>query len=303
MPEGELACQGLTKIYPDSGGKKALDGVTLRVQTKGIFSLIGMNGAGKTTLVRILATQLEPTGGEARIRGLDVVKDAKRLRETIASIPQEARTIPWMTPIQTISSYLLWRGIPYVEAKSRAAEALAKFGIEKQRDTLNRKLSGGQRRKVMVAAVLAADAEITFLDEPTTGLDPISRKEFWKTLKELSSRHFLILTTHYLEEAEQLADSIGILDHGRLVGIGALDQLRSMVKHQYSIRLPADARVPEVKNGTVTRGKEGQVQILTDEEEAYALSGELLRSGVKISVSRISLDDIFFHFVGEQGES
>ena len=302
MSEGELTCQGLTKVYQDSGGKKALDGVTLNVQTRGVFSLIGMNGAGKTTLVRILATQLEPTGGEARIRGMDVVKDAKRLRGMIASIPQEARSIPWMTPMQTLSSYLLWRGVPYPEAKSRAAEALAKFGIEKQRDTLNRKLSGGQRRKVMVAAVIAADAEITFLDEPTTGLDPISRKEFWKTLKELSSRHFLILTTHYLEEAEELADTIGILDHGRLAGIGTLDQLRSMVRHQYSIRLPVDARVPEVKDGTVTRG-EGQVQILTDEAEAYALSGELLRSGVKISVSRISLDDIFFHFVGEQGES
>ncbi|HUH82279.1 MAG TPA: AAA family ATPase, partial [Nitrososphaerales archaeon] len=167
--------------------------------------------------------------------------------------------------------------------------------------SLNRKLSGGQRRKVMVAAVLAADADITFLDEPTTGLDPISRREFWKILKELSTRHFLILTTHYLEEAEQLADSIGILDHGRLVGLGTLDQLRSMVKHQYSIRLPADAQVPAVKNGTVTRGREGQIQILTDEDEAYALSGELLRTGVRLSVSRISLDDIFFHFVGEQG--
>ena len=303
MAEGELTCQGLTKIYADSGGKKALDEVTLAVQTDGVFSLIGMNGAGKTTLVRILATQLEPTTGEATIRGMDVMKDARKLREMIASIPQEARSIPWMTPIQTVSSYLLWRGVPYGEAKSRAAEALAKVGIEKQRDSLNRKLSGGQRRKVMVAAALAADAEITFLDEPTTGLDPISRKEFWKTLKELSGKHFIILTTHYLEEAEQLADSIGILDHGRLAGIGTLDQLRGMVKHQYSIRLPAEAAVPEVKNGTVMRGKEGQVQILTDEEEAYSLSGELLRSGVKISVSRISLDDIFFHFVGEQGES
>ena len=299
--EDGLACQELTKVYKDSEGKKALDGVTLSVPAKGIFSLIGMNGAGKTTLVRILATQLEPTSGEARIRGLDVVKDAKKIRESIASIPQEARSIPWMTPIQTVSSYLLWRGVPYGEAKTRAAEALAKLGIEKQRDSLNRKLSGGQRRKVMVAAVLAADADITFLDEPTTGLDPISRREFWKILKELSTRHFLILTTHYLEEAEQLADSIGILDHGRLVGLGTLDQLRSMVKHQYSIRLPADAQVPAVKNGTVTRGREGQIQILTDEDEAYALSGELLRTGVRLSVSRISLDDIFFHFVGEQG--
>ena len=302
MADEGLVCEGLTKVYEGSE-KKALDSVTLRVETKGIFSLIGMNGAGKTTLVRIMATQLEPTSGEASIRGMDVMKDARKLRGIIASIPQEARSIPWMTPMQTLSSYLLWRGIPYAEAKSRAAEALAKFGIEKQRDTLNRKLSGGQRRKVMVAAVIAADADITFLDEPTTGLDPISRKEFWKTLKELSSRHFLILTTHYLEEAEQLADTIGILDHGKLAGIGTLDRLRSMVEHQYSIRLPAGSPVPEVKAGTVTLGKEGQVQILTDEEEAYALSGDLLRSGVKISVSRISLDDIFFHFVGEQGES
>lgn len=301
MESDGLRCEGLTKIYEASEGKKALDGITLGVQTKGIFSLIGMNGAGKTTLVRILATQLEPTSGKATIRGMDVDKDAKKLREMIASIPQEARSIPWMTPMQTVSSYLLWRGIPYGEAKSRATEALAKVGIERQRDSLNRKLSGGQRRKVMVASVLAADSEITFLDEPTTGLDPISRKELWKSLTELSKNHFLILTTHYLEEAEQLADTIGILDHGKLVGLGTLDHLRSLVKHQYSIRLPAGTQIPEVKDGTVTRGKDGQVQILTDEQEAYVLSGDLLRTEVRISVSRISLDDVFFHLVGEQG--
>jgi ABC-2 type transport system ATP-binding protein len=302
MENDELQCQGLTKVYHDSEGKKALDGISLSVRTRGIFALIGMNGAGKTTLVRILATQLAPTSGGALIRGMDVVKDAKKLRETIASIPQEARTVPWMTPMQTVTSYLMWRGVPYGEGRSRAAEALSKVGIDKQRDSLNRKLSGGQRRKVMVATVLAANAEITFLDEPTTGLDPISRRELWASLRDLAKNHFLILTTHYLEEAEQLADTIGILDRGKLVGMGTMDQLRSTVKHQYSIRLPAGAQVPVVKDATVTTGREGQVQILTGEEEAYALSRELLRSGVKISVSRISLDDIFFHFVGEQGE-
>ncbi len=296
-----MICHGLTKVYSASQGKRALDGVSLSVKARGIFSLIGMNGAGKTTLVRILATQLEPTGGDAQLRGMDVVKDAKLLRERIASIPQEARSIPWMTPMQTVVSYLLWRGVPYTEGRSRAAEALAEVGIEAQRDTLNRKLSGGQRRKVMVAAVLAADSEITFLDEPTTGLDPISRKELWRSLGELSRNHFLVLTTHYLEEAEQLADSIAILDRGKLAAIGTLDQLRGLVKHQYSIRLPPGVAVPEVKDGTVTRGKEGQSQILTGEEEAYSLSGELLRTGARISVSRISLDDIFFHFIGEQG--
>jgi ABC-2 type transport system ATP-binding protein len=301
LENGELLCHGLTKVYSDSQGKKALDGVTLSVQARGIFSLIGMNGAGKTTLVRILATQLEPTSGDAQLCGMDVVRDAKKLRKMIASIPQEARSIPWMTPMQTVSSYLLWRGIPYTEGKSSAAEALAKVGIEEQRDTLNRKLSGGQRRKVMVAAVLAANSDITFLDEPTTGLDPISRKELWRSLEELAKKRFLILTTHYLEEAEQLADTIGVLDRGMLAGIGTLDQLRSLVRYQYSVRLPVGVAVPELKDGTITRGREGQVQILTGEEEAYNISRELLRTGARISVSRISLDDIFFHFVGEQG--
>jgi ABC-2 type transport system ATP-binding protein len=295
----ELQCTNLTKIYGSSNGKAALDRINLTIHADGIFSLIGMNGAGKTTLVRILATQLEPTSGTALIDGIDVVKEAKKLRERIATIPQEARTIPWMTPIQTVVSYLLWRGVSYGEAKERGAEALAKVGIEEKRDTLNRKLSGGQRRKVMVATVLAAEADITFLDEPTTGLDPISRKELWRSLEELAKDRFLILTTHYLEEAEQLADMIGMLDKGKLVGLGSMDQLRSLVKYQYSVRLPAGSVAPKVDDGAVTQGRDGQVQILTSEEEAYRLSGELLREGARISVSRISLDDVFFHLVGE----
>lgn len=301
MDDGELHCTDLTKVYAGSHGTAAIDGVSFTVQARGIFSLIGMNGAGKTTLVRILATQLEPTSGAAQICGIDVVKEAKKLREHIATIPQEARTVPWMTPKQTVVSYLLWRGVSYGEAKSRATEALAKVGIDAQRDTLNRKLSGGQRRKVMVATVLAADADITFLDEPTTGLDPISRRELWRSLEELAKNHFLILTTHYLEEAEQLATTIGILDKGKLLGIGTMDHLRGLVKYQYSIRLPAVTNLPKVEDGAVTRGGDGQVQILTSEGEAYRLSGELLKDGTRISVSRISLDDVFFHLVGEQG--
>jgi ABC-2 type transport system ATP-binding protein len=301
LEKGELLCNGLTKVYSGTKGSKALDDVNLEVKARGIFSLIGKNGAGKTTLIRILATQLEPSGGGAHLLGLDVIKDAKKLRERIACIPQEARSIPWMTPMQTVVSYLLWRGVPYAEGKRRAAEALGKLGIEKQMGLLNRKLSGGQRRKVMVAAVLAADSEITFLDEPTTGLDPISRKELWGSLEELSKERFLILTTHYLEEAEHLANNIGILDNGKLVGIGTLEELRSLVRHQYSIRLPAGVTIPEVKDGTVTTGRDGEVQILTGESEAYTLSGELLREGAKVSISRISLDDVFFHLVGERG--
>lgn len=294
-----LGCERLTKIYSGSGGKTALDSVDIDIPSNGIFSLIGMNGAGKTTLVRILATQLEPTSGRASIRGMDVMKDAKKLREVIATVPQEARTVPWMTPKQTVLSYLLWRGVGYGEAKAKASEALAKVGIEHHEDTLNRRLSGGMKRKVLVATVLASDAEIIFLDEPTTGLDPISRRELWTFLTDLAEDRFLILTTHYLEEAEQLASIIGVLHKGKVVGLGTLDRLRSEVGYQYSIMVASAKEIPPVPDGLVTRGRSGQTQILTNDDEAHRISRQLLEDGSKFSMSRISLDDIFFRLVNK----
>ena len=302
MGQGEVICDRLTKVYEGSGGKKALDSVTFNTGSHGIFSLIGMNGAGKTTLVRILATQLALTSGSATIDGLDVMKDARKLRERIAIIPQEARTVPWMTPSQTVYSYLLWRGQERGDAKRRAAESLGKVGIGELASTINRKLSGGQRRKVMVAAVLAADAEVTFLDEPTTGLDPISRKELWNSLETMARDKFVILTTHYLEEAENLANNIAILDKGRLLGMGDMESLRRLVRYQYSIRIPSGQRVPDTDDGTVTLGKDGETRILTGEKEAYRLSEQLLSDGVSFSVNRTTLDDVFFHIVRESVE-
>jgi len=299
---GGLFCDSLTKVYSGSKGKKALDSVSLALPSTGVFSLIGMNGAGKTTLVRILATQLQPTTGRASINGLDVMKDAKKLRDRIACVPQEARTAPFMTPKQTVLSYLLWRGIGYGEAKSKAVEALAKVGLESQVDVLNRRLSGGTKRKVLVATVLSSDADIIFLDEPTTGLDPISRRDLWKLLANLARDRFLILTTHYLEEAEHLANTIGVLHSGKLIALGTLEQLRATVRYQYSLMLSAAQDVPTVRDGEVTVGAAGQTQVLTNEDEAREISKSLLEKGTKFSMSRISLDDIFFHLVHGEDE-
>jgi len=297
MSSGTLLCDSLTKVYRESKGKKALDSVSFEVPSQGIFSLIGMNGAGKTTLVRILATQLTPTAGRATIDGLDVMREAKKIREHIACIPQEARTIPWMTPKQTVLSYLLWRGVSYYEAGRKASEALAKVGLEAQENVLNRHLSGGTKRKVLVATVLSSEADIIFLDEPTTGLDPISRQDLWTSLTRLAENRFLILTTHYLEEAERLANFIGILHRGKVVGFGTLDQLRSILKYQYSLMVTSDIRLPVVREGLVNRARTGQTQILTDETEAYEISRLLLEKGAKFSMSKVSLEDIFFHLV------
>jgi ABC-2 type transport system ATP-binding protein len=210
-----------------------------------------------------------------------------------------------MTPQQTVLSYLLWRGIGYGESSRKAAEALANVGIQEQANVLNRKLSGGTKRKVLVATVLSSDADIIFLDEPTTGLDPISRRDLWRFLVGLAKDRFVVLTTHYLEEAERLADTIGILHDGKLIGLGSLDRLRASVKFQYSLMLPSSQELPPVRKGEVTIGGAGQTQILTDEDEAHEISKQLFDRGARFSMSKVSLDDVFFHLVhgsSEEGE-
>lgn len=300
-PTSTLACDNLTKIY-SGGRRKALDSVSFSVATSGIFVLIGRNGSGKTTLVRILATELEPTSGSATLDGLDVMKDAGRLREKIAIVPQEARTVPWMTPIQTVSSYLMWRGFSYSSARSRASDALDSLGLKGSMNRLNRTLSGGMKRKVLVAAVLSSDAEIIFLDEPTTGLDPVSRREFWDLMKEIGKDRFTFLTTHYLEEAEALGDTIGMLEAGRLVRKGSLDELRRSIKHGYSMTIPSvqgDLQI-KVEDGELLKGSSGY-RVLTSEDEAFRISKELIRDGVRFTINPVSLDDIFFYLVSKEG--
>jgi ABC-2 type transport system ATP-binding protein len=297
-----VVCDHLTKIYGKSEAK-ALDGLSFSLPSRGIFVLIGRNGSGKTTLVRILATELEPSSGHATINGIDVLKEARKLRQKIAIVPQEARPIPWMTPMQTVQSYLLWRGFAYAEAKQRAFQTLEKLGLAESCNDLNRKLSGGMRRKVMVATVLSSEAEVIFLDEPTTGLDPISRREFWATLRGIGKERFTFLTTHYLEEAEELGDHIGILDRGRLVRLGTLRELRESVSYNFSLRLlsgPSDG-IPSPQKGETIIVTDGNVRILTTEEEAYRISRELANRGYKFAINPVSLDDIFFYLVRRQG--
>jgi ABC-2 type transport system ATP-binding protein len=268
-----------------------------------MFVLIGRNGSGKTTLVRILATELEPTSGTANINGIDVVNEPRRLREKIAIVPQEARPIPWMTPMQTVLSYLLWRGFNYAQAREKASESLEKLGLTEHSNTLNRMLSGGMKRKVLVATVLSSEAEVIFLDEPTTGLDPISRREFWEVLREIGKERFTFLTTHYLEEAEQLADQIGVLDRGRLIRLGTLEDLRKGVDYNYSMKLlstPTPDFLASVK-GEIVTGRDGVVRILTAEDEAFRISRDLSKSGFKFTINPISLDDVFFYLVNREG--
>lgn len=290
-----LVCKKITKQYKK--GKKALDGLSFTVPCKGIFALIGRNGAGKTTLIRILSTQLMPTSGSATLNGLDIVKDVTKLRKEIAVLPQEARAVNWMTPKQTILSYLMFRGMDYSVAKKKAEQAIKEIQLEAFADKLNSTLSGGMKRKVLVASILASGAEIIFVDEPTTGLDPISRAELWEVFKKLKKDHFVFLTTHYLEEAEKLADKIGIIDNGKLMGLGTLEEIRKLVKYQYSIKVLEKGRKVKIKQGEEVIGEDGFAQIMTTEKEADRLSSWFIKEGIRFSINPISLDDIFYYVV------
>ena len=296
---GEISCEGITKVYGNR--KNALTSIDFTIPAHGIFAVIGRNGAGKTTLTRILSTLLEPSSGRASIDGLDVMTDAKRLRERMAIVPQEGRTISWMTPVQAVSAYLLWRGLGYRESMNRAEEAIVRVGLEEQANRLNRTLSGGMKRKVLVAMVLASDSEFIFLDEPSTGLDPISRQNLWKLLIELGRDRFVLLTTHYLEEAESVADRIGVLNEGKMIAMGSMEELRRRLKHQYSLKIPAGIDLP-VQVGEKVPLSNGQVQILTTQEEALGLSKRLIEAKSQFSVNPVTLDDIFTYMVGAMDE-
>ncbi|MDG6926161.1 MAG: ABC transporter ATP-binding protein [Nitrososphaerota archaeon] len=301
MGSGELVCDGIVKRF--SNGKVALSSVSFATPTSGIFTLIGRNGAGKTTLTRILATLLEPNSGRASINGLDVMSDANELRHRIAVVPQEGRTVSWMTPRQTISSYLMWRGVGYSESMKLADVAIRRVGIDAYGMKMNSTLSGGIKRKVLVAMALASDADIIFLDEPTTGLDPISRKQLWNVLTDLGKERFVFLTTHYLEEAEAVSDRIGILNDGRLLSIGTTQELRSRLKYRYALRIPGTGvDLPPFEGEKFTR-RDGETQVMTTEEDAAKLSRELVNRKVAFSMNPVDLDDIFYYIVTEDERS
>ena len=215
-----IEIKDLKKKYGD--GTYALKGIDLTLKEKAT-AVLGRNGAGKTTMLRILSTQLLPTSGHAVIDGYDVVRDADKLRKRMVSVPQEAGPLGYLTPEEHLKIYLTARGMSFSTARQEAAHALKSIGLWEFRDKTADELSGGMKRKIFVAMALASNADIIFLDEPTVGLDPISRIEVWSALKGLGSK--MVLTTHYIEEAKELTKDIVMIDGGRTKAHGTVERL------------------------------------------------------------------------------
>ncbi|BDR92108.1 ABC transporter ATP-binding protein [Vulcanisaeta souniana] len=233
-----------SKLRRSFGGRDVLRGVDLDVDYGVIATLLGPNGAGKTTLIRILTTELMPHGGDAYVAGFDVVRHASEVRRRIAVIPQDAKPISYMTPHEFVYSYLLLRGLPRNDAGKAARDSLEELGLWELRNTPIYQLSGGMSRRVLVAAVLASSAEVIFLDEPTVGLDAASRRVVWNSLRRYSNDGATVfLTTHYIDEAEQISDVVYLIDNGLIISRGRPRELVERLPGKYVVEYPVSAGI------------------------------------------------------------
>jgi ABC-2 type transport system ATP-binding protein len=226
-----IEAEALVKVYHSRRSEvRALDGVDLAVQEGTVLGLLGPNGAGKTTTVRILATLLRPDEGRATVGGLDVVRDAQAVRKLIGLSGQYAAVDENLTGRENLWMFARLYQLPSGEGRGRGDELLRQFDLEDAGDRVAKTYSGGMRRRLDLAAALVGRPRLLFLDEPTTGLDPRSRLGMWDVIRrQVREGNTLLLTTQYLEEADELADEIAVVDHGRIIASGTADELKTQV--------------------------------------------------------------------------
>jgi ABC-2 type transport system ATP-binding protein len=302
-----IESSAITKVYKHSQHPAVKD-VSIKVESGKIFTLLGRNGAGKTTFVRMCATQLKPTYGTIKIFGHDTVKYRSSVRKLISIVPQEGRPLRTVTAWDHVYNWIIIRdGVKKQDAKIRANDILEKLDLYKVKDVPTLHLSGGMRQKTLVAMAMAADAQLLFLDEPTIGLDPVSRRQVWAAIKDWKRQgRSVLLTTHYMDEAEMLSDDIAIVNKGRIVTRGSMQELRKVIPQNVRIDISAGGESIDPKSlesfGSVIDTGAGYLRVFTYESSVKELSDFAERKNLSFTVSPVTLDDIFVSLVGEEEE-
>jgi ABC-2 type transport system ATP-binding protein len=308
-----VSVSGLVKSY---GSVRALVGVDLEVAHGTVLGLLGPNGAGKTTIIRILTTLLKPDAGVALVDGLDVVRDAARLRERIGLAGQYAAVDENLTGLENLTMVGRLYGRPRAAARQRGEELLERFELTDAASRPTKTYSGGMRRRLDLAAALVANPPVLFLDEPTTGLDPRSRLQLWETIEGLVAEGTtVLLTTQYLDEADRLATEVAVIDHGRVIAEGTTDELKDRVGgERLEIRLDDPSRAgpavqalasmtdeaPVADGDHVTVGVRGRAGAIVEAVRRLDAAGV----GVEdIALRRPTLDDVFLALTGHAAEA
>lgn len=307
MPDHAISINNLSKIY--AGGKQALDDVSFNVEQGSIFGLLGPNGAGKSTLINILAGLVRKTSGSASIWGFDIDAHPRNAKASIGIVPQEIMFDPFFTPLEALELQAGLYGVP--KAKRRSMELLKAVHLEDKAGAYSRTLSGGMKRRLLVAKAMVHTPPVIVLDEPTAGVDIELRQQLWDYVLELNRGGVtVVLTTHYLEEAEQLCDRIAIINHGRLITNKPTKELVGMAREK-AVVLTLDNDIPTTPSHAafekVTKITDRSVEIVYNKDRINA--GEVLSAVqgmgfgiIDVTTKEADLEDVFLSLTSGSAE-
>jgi ABC-2 type transport system ATP-binding protein len=302
VTEEALHAEDVRKVYRGRTGPQveALRGVSLSLGRGRRVALLGRNGAGKTTFLRIASTLLLPTSGRIRVFGSDVVEEPEAVRPLIAVVPQEGKPFFHLTPREQVYCYLRARGISRDVAKARTEEALGQMGLDEVADRLSVTLSGGQKQRAMVATVMATEAPLLFLDEPTIGLDPFARRAVWDVLRDLTRKgSTVLLTTHYLDEAEALSERLCIVEEGRVLFEGTAEDAKRRIGGTLRVSVDDGGPHRELFGSFGRTVEEGSIlHVIMGPERIHEIMDLALRNRLSATVGPVTLEEAFLTIVG-----
>jgi ABC-2 type transport system ATP-binding protein len=287
---------------------RAVDNLDLTIKRGELFSLLGPNGAGKTTTIKMLCCLLKPSSGTATIMGHDIQKAPLAVKQVIDVSPQETALSEHLNAWENLSLIGRSHGLERNAVRKRSEELLRMMGLLSRAKEQVKRFSGGMKRRLSIAMALVSDPQVLFLDEPTLGLDPQSRASLWEQIERLKGNKTVMLTTHYLEEADSLADRIAIMDEGKVVVQGTSRELKDGISQRKVMRVEAQGLSDDVVDGLREMYPEievieGGVEITSDEVDLYAIQDFLRPRGVTVrstTLKQATLDDVFLHYTGRE---
>ena len=308
--EHMISVDRLVKVYKESSRSpvRALDGLSLNVRKGEIFGLLGRNGAGKTTLLRVLTTLVRPTSGTVTVCGHDVVREPFSVRQSICAVLQENAVEVFLSVLDNLITYARFHSIPRSEIRPRAEAIMARFGLEEHRHQKVIDLSGGLKRRVQVAKVFMVDKPVVFLDEATTGMDPVNKRATLDAIRDHARQgRTILLTTHILHEAEELCDRIAIIDSGRCIASGDLQMIKALAARAYDVTVTFE----ELRPGVIETARRFPLLKMTSTRTTLTMSVkgndastfDLLNALARVApilhfeVTSASLEDVFLELL------